>query len=62
VAQGKDADRLEREDDAFHRRVAEAFRAAAGGNVVHVNANGAREATHAAVWSAVTTRFPELGP
>ena len=59
-AQGKDADRLEREDDAFHHRVAEAFRRAAGPNIVHVSASGASDATEAAVWNAVTTRFLEL--
>jgi dTMP kinase len=60
AAEGKDADRLEREADAFHRRVAGAFRAAAGANIVHVAAGGTAEAVHEAIWGVVGERLPTL--
>ncbi|HVO35822.1 MAG TPA: dTMP kinase [Gemmatimonadales bacterium] len=55
-AAGKVRDRLEREDDAFHRRVAEAFRAAQASNIVHLGADTPPEALHEAVWEALVRR------
>ena len=50
-AAGKKLDRLERADDAFHQRVADAFRAATG--VVHVKADREAAAVHADIWKAI---------
>lgn len=58
AAAGKVRDRLESEDDAFHQRVAGAFRAARGPNIVHLAADGTSEAVHRAVWEAVAGRRP----
>ncbi len=43
-------DRFEREDDAFHERVRDAYRAAAGPGVVHVDATPSRPTVLAAAW------------
>ncbi len=62
-AAGKVQDRLEREDLAFHRRVAEAFRAAQGSNIVHLGADGPPGAVHQAVWEALVRRLaPTFSP
>lgn len=62
-AAGKVRDRLELEDDGFHRRVAEAFRLAAGANILHLPADVAPEETHAALWQELARRFPgAFGP
>ena len=62
-AAGKVRDRLEREDDAFHRRVAEAFRAAAGPDIVHVPADRPVDVVHGEAWEAVAQRLgPTLSP
>ena len=58
-AAGKVRDRMELEDEAFHRRVAEAFRAAEGGNIVRLPADRSPEAVHADVWDALARRFPQ---
>ena len=58
-AAGKVRDRMELEDASFHHRVAEAFRAAQGGTIVHVRADRPPEAVHADVWDALTRRFPQ---
>ena len=60
AAEGKGADRLEREADAFHRRVADAFRTAAGANIVHVTAAGSADAVHEAIWRVLGERMPAL--
>ncbi len=60
AAEGKGADRLEREAEAFHERVAAAFRDAAGANVVHVPAEGSPDAVFDAIWRTVTARLPQL--
>jgi dTMP kinase len=54
-AQGKSPDRLERAETAFHDRVAAAFRAATGPNVVHVAGGGAPDEVAEQVWKAVST-------
>jgi dTMP kinase len=56
---GKVRDRIEQEDEAFHGRVAEAFRAAQGGTIVHLRADRSPEAVHADVWDVLTRRFPQ---
>ena len=58
-AAGKVRDRMELEDEGFHRRVAEAFRAANGGTIVRVRADKSPEAVHAEVWDALARRFPQ---
>jgi len=62
-AAGKVRDRLEREDEAFHLRVAEAFRAATGPNIVHVPAARPVEAVQGEVWEALMhRRAPTFSP
>ncbi len=58
-AAGKVRDRMELEDASFHARVAEAFRAATGGTIVHLRADRPPEAVHADVWDALARRFPQ---
>jgi len=59
-AGGKVPDRMELEDDGFHRRVAEAFRAAAGSNIVHVGADQPADVVHAEVWAALIRRLAPI--
>lgn len=47
---GKTADRMEREDDAFHRRVAEWYREAAGPGIRHLDASRAAADVLASAW------------
>ena len=61
-AAGKVRDRMELEDDGFHRRVAEAFRAADGQHIVHLRADLAPEAVHAELWGVLARRFPQTFP
>jgi len=58
-AAGKVRDRMELEDPDFHRRVAEAFRAAQGGAIVHVRADSPPDTVHTDVWDALARRFPQ---
>jgi dTMP kinase len=46
-------DRFERQDDAFHRRVLEAYRQARGPGVVHLDATQSKKAVLDAAWKAV---------
>ena len=46
-------DRIERQDDAFHRRVLEAYRTAAGPGVAHVDATQSKKAVREAAWREV---------
>ena len=55
----KRRDRMELADAGFHDRVAEAFRAAAGPDILHLGADGPPDAVHAALWAALARRFPE---
>lgn len=59
AAAGKLPDRIERADGTFHRRVAEAFRAASGPRILHIAADRPAEAVHLEVWTALAGRFPE---
>src|SRR6185295_6554925 len=43
-------DRFERRDDAFHQRVLQAYRDAAGPGVVHIDASQAKSAVQEAAW------------
>lgn len=61
-AEGKGPDRIERADTGFHDRVARAFRNTAGPSIVHLNAEQAPEALHAAVWRGLAERFPQGFP
>jgi dTMP kinase len=58
-AGGKVRDRLELEDEAFHRRVAEAFRRATGPNIVHLAADRSPETVHAELWESLSRRFAQ---
>lgn len=60
-AAGKAPDRMERETLAFHRRVADAYRALASEvpGVVRADATGDIDTVHARVWTLVGARFPE---
>ena len=49
----KTQDRFEREDDAFHERVREAYRTAAGPGIVHIDANQSKQAVQDAAWREV---------
>ena len=48
-------DRIERQDDAFHRRVLEAYRTARGPGVVHIDAAQSKKAVQDAAWREVMT-------
>ena len=50
----KEPDRLERLDDAFHRRVLEAYRRASGPGVVHIDATGTKAVVQDAAWREVS--------
>ena len=60
AAQGKGADRLERESRAFHEAVAAAYAAARGPDIEHVATSGGSDQTHQAIWTVVARRFPDL--
>ncbi len=47
-------DRFERQDDAFHHRVREAYRRAAGSGVVHLDATQPKKVVQDAAWREVT--------
>lgn len=55
---GKGLDRLERESADFHRRVAAAYRAAAGPGVRHIPADGTAARVLDAGWSVLVERDP----
>ena len=63
-AAGKAADRMEREDAAFHRRVAEAYRAHAArvAGIVRVEADAGPDEVHRRVLAALAERMPETFP
>jgi thymidylate kinase len=46
-------DRFERQDDAFHRRVLDAYRRAAGPGVVHIDATQSKKSVQDAAWREV---------
>ncbi|HYL55132.1 MAG TPA: dTMP kinase [Gemmatimonadales bacterium] len=50
----KTQDRIERQDDAFHERVREAYRRAHGPGVVHLDATQPRKVVQDAAWREVT--------
>jgi dTMP kinase len=50
----KEQDRIEREGDAFHARVLEAYRKAAGPGVVHLDATQAKSAVLDAAWKEIS--------
>jgi dTMP kinase len=58
-----DADRFEKEDLDWHRRLREAFLEIARNNVercVVIDADRGEDELEEAIWKAVTSRFPEL--
>lgn len=52
-------DRLDREDAGFHQRVAEAYLAAEGPGVHHLNGGASPEAVMDAAWQALVTARPD---
>ena len=50
---GKVRDRIEREDDAFHTRVREAYRSASGPGIAHIDASQTRKAVQDAAWREI---------
>ena len=46
-------DRIEREDDAFHTRVREAYRTASGPGIVHIDASQPKKSVQQAAWREV---------
>src|SRR5207244_3402071 len=50
----KTQDRIERQDDAFHERVREAYRRAVGPGVVHLDATQPKKVVQDAAWREVT--------
>jgi citrate lyase beta subunit len=52
-------DRLDQEDVDFHRQVAEAYRAASGPGVIHVDGTGSPEALLDASWEVLAARYSE---
>lgn len=53
-ASGSGLDRMEREDEGFHRRVAETFHRAHGSGIVHVNAEQSPEQVLLQAWELVS--------
>jgi len=49
----KEQDRIEVQDDGFHERVREAYRAAAGPGIVHIDASQSKQAVRDAAWREV---------
>ncbi|MBI1966669.1 MAG: dTMP kinase [Gemmatimonadetes bacterium] len=49
----KEQDRFERQDDAFHQRVREAYQRAAGPGVVHIDATRPKKTVQDAAWREV---------
>ncbi|HEX2191512.1 MAG TPA: dTMP kinase, partial [Longimicrobiaceae bacterium] len=64
AAAGKSRDRMEREDAAFHARVAAGYRELAREveGIVRVDAGGGEEEVHRRVVYALAARFPETFP
>lgn len=59
AASGKQKDRMELADAAFHGRVADTFRRASGPTILHIPADRSPQEIHAAVWAELGRRFPE---
>jgi len=58
AAAGKRRDRMELAGTAFHARVAEGFRGAAGPGILHLAADAPSDAVHETLWSELARRFP----
>jgi len=57
---GKAQDRIEREDDAFHTRVRDAYRSASGPGIVHIDASQTKKAVQDAAWREVAAATAAL--
>lgn len=62
VAAGKVRDRLDREPEEFHRRVAARYREETGPGVVHLDATQEPAELARAAWNAITSVHPILTP
>ncbi|MBX3147194.1 MAG: dTMP kinase [Gemmatimonadales bacterium] len=60
LGSGKAQDRLDREGEAFHERVAQAYRAATGPGIVHLDATQRPDQLGDAAWQAVVRACPDL--
>ncbi len=60
LGSGKVRDRLDREETAFHDRVAAAYRAATGSGIVHLDATQEPEPLGEAAWQAIARACPDL--
>jgi dTMP kinase len=59
-AAGKAPDRMELEQEEFHRRVNAAYRAASGAGVVHLDASGNPERVAQGAWDALKLVRPDI--
>ncbi len=59
LAAGKTPDRIEREDSAFHERVAQAYRSADAPGIVHVDASRPAEQVLESAWGLLQQANPE---
>ena len=62
IASGKARDRLEREPEAFHRRVAARYREETGPGIVHLDATQPAPELERAAWNAITSVNAMLTP
>jgi dTMP kinase len=62
IAAGKNRDRLDREPEDFHRRVAARYREESGPGVVHLDATRPAEQLALAAWEALVAAHPMLIP
>ena len=56
---GAGQDRIEREGDEWHQRVADVFRLAAGPGIVHLDGDRSREEVHQEAWGLLADRLSE---
>lgn len=60
--EGKAADRIESHDEAFHERVAEAYRSATGPGVEHIDASASAEGVVERAWELLHQARPDTFP
>jgi dTMP kinase len=60
--EGKAADRIEAHDEAFHKRVAEAYRSATGRGIEHIDASGSADQVLERAWELLHQARPDTFP